>query len=137
MTASIVANQLPAVGEFIPIIKIESIFTGNACQLPVPALAVVCFAVAQWLGGSGFIAYFVGGMLFGGLEKSSKHKLLLAAEGTGDTLALITWVIFGAAVVGQSVGSFNWQVVVYALLSLTVVRMFRYFCPFRDKPGNR
>ena len=35
-------------------------------QLPVPALAVTCFAVAQWLGGSGFIACFVGGMLFGG-----------------------------------------------------------------------
>jgi NhaP-type Na+/H+ or K+/H+ antiporter len=31
-------------------------------QLPVPALAVTCFAVAQWLSGSGFIACFVGGM---------------------------------------------------------------------------
>ena len=56
-----------------------------------------------------------------------EHKLLLAAEGTGDTLALITWVIFGAVVVGQSVGSFNWQVVLYALLSLTVVRMLPVF----------
>jgi len=96
-------------------------------QLPVPALAVTCFAVAQWLGGSGFIACFVGGMLFGGLEKQHKSKLLLAAEGTGDTLALITWVVFGSAVVGQSIGSFSWQVVVYALLSLTVVRMLPVF----------
>lgn len=38
-------------------------------QLPVPALVVTCFTVAQWLGGSGFIACFVGGMLFGSLEK--------------------------------------------------------------------
>ena len=96
-------------------------------QLPVPALAVTCFAVAQWLGGSGFIACFVGGMLFGGIEKRHKHKLLLAAEGTGDTLALITWVVFGAAVVGQSIGSFSWQVVLYALLSLTIVRMLPVF----------
>lgn len=96
-------------------------------QLPVPALAVTCFAVAQWLGGSGFIACFVGGMLFGGLEKQHKSRLLLAAEGTGDTLALITWVVFGSAVVGQSIGSFSWQVVVYALLSLTVVRMLPVF----------
>lgn len=96
-------------------------------QLPVPALAVTCFAVAQWLGGSGFIACFVGGMLFGGLEKQHKSKLLLAAEGTGDTLALITWVVFGSAVVGQSIGSFSWQVVVYALLSLTAVRMLPVF----------
>ena len=96
-------------------------------QLPVPALAVACFAVAQWLGGSGFIACFVGGMLFGGIEKRHKHKLLLVAEGTGDTLALITWVVFGAAVVGQSIGSFSWQVVLYALLSLTIVRMLPVF----------
>ena len=96
-------------------------------QLPVPALAVACFAVAQWLGGSGFIAAFAGGLLFGGLVKRHKHKLLLAAEGTGDTLALITWVVFGAAVVGQSVGSFSWEVVLYALLSLTLIRMLPVF----------
>ena len=96
-------------------------------QLTVPALAVACFAVAQWLGGSGFIAAFTGGLLFGGLTKRHKHKLLLAAEGTGDTLALITWVVFGAAVIGQSVGSFSWEVVLYAVLSLTVVRMLPVF----------
>jgi NhaP-type Na+/H+ or K+/H+ antiporter len=96
-------------------------------QLPVPALAVACFAVAQWLGGSGFIAAFTGGLLFGGIVKRRKHELLLAAEGTGDTLALITWVVFGAAVVGQSVGSFSWDVVLYAVLSLTLVRMLPVF----------
>jgi NhaP-type Na+/H+ or K+/H+ antiporter len=96
-------------------------------QILVPALAVTCFAVAQWLGGSGFIACFVGGMLFGGLEKQHKHKLMLAAEGTGDTLALITWVVFGAAVVGQSIKAFSWEVVLYAVLSLTVVRMVPVF----------
>lgn len=96
-------------------------------QLPVPALAVACFAVAQWLGGSGFIAAFAGGLLFGGIQKRHKRELLLAAEGTGDTLALITWVVFGAAVVGQAVGSFSWEVVLYALLSLTLVRMLPVF----------
>ncbi len=92
-------------------------------QLPVVALAVFCFALAQVLGGSGFIAAFAGGMLFGGLAKEYKHGLLLAGEGTGDTLALITWVVFGAAVVGQSIGHFTWSAVLYAVLSLTVIRM--------------
>jgi len=101
--------------------------TDTWSQLPIPALAVTCFAVAQWLGGSGFIACFVGGMLFGGLAKQHKSRLLFAAEGTGDTLALITWVVFGAAVIGQSIGSFSWQVVLYALLSLTIVRMLPVF----------
>jgi len=96
-------------------------------QLPVIALAVSCFALAQALGGSGFIAAFAGGLLFGSIAKQHKHGLLLAAEGTGDTLALITWVVFGAAVVGQSIDAFSWQVVLYAVLSLTVVRMLPVF----------
>ena len=96
-------------------------------QLPVVALAVTCFAVAQWLGGSGFIACFVGGMLFGSIAKEHKPKLLLAAEGTGDTLALITWVVFGAVVIGQSAEALSWEVVLYAALSLTVVRMLPVF----------
>ena len=96
-------------------------------QLPVPALAVSCFTVTQWLGGSGFIACFTGGLLFGGLIKHRKKTLLLAAEGTGDTLTLITWVVFGAVVVGQSIGQFSWQVMLYGLLSLTIVRMVPVF----------
>jgi len=96
-------------------------------QLPVVALAIACFAVAQGLGGSGFIACFVGGMLFGGIAKGYRHRLLLAAEGTGDTMALLTWVAFGSAVVGHYIGSLSWQSLVYALLSLTIVRMLPVF----------
>ena len=102
-------------------------------QLPVPGLAVTCFALAQVLGGSGFIAAFVGGLLFGAIAKEHKPKYLLAAEGTGDTLALITWVVFGAAVVGQSWHAFDWQVVLYAVLSLTVVRMLPVFLVLAGK----
>ena len=101
--------------------------TDTWAQLPVPALAVACFAMAQWLGGSGFIACFVGGLLFGRVDKHHKHKLLLAAEGTGDTMALLTWVVFGVGVVGRSIGSLSWEIVVYAVLSLTVVRMLPVF----------
>ena len=92
-------------------------------QLPVIALAMACFAVSQVLGGSGFIAAFAGGLLFGWLTRQHKHELLLAAEAYGDTLALITWVIFGSGVVGQVIGQFSWQVLLYSVLSLTIVRM--------------
>jgi NhaP-type Na+/H+ or K+/H+ antiporter len=92
-------------------------------QLPVVALAVGCFALAQYLGGSGFIASFTGGLLFGSMAKQRKPELLLAAEGTGETLGLVTWVIFGAAVVGKYLNDFTWEIVVYAVMSLTVIRM--------------
>ncbi|MGD9081695.1 MAG: cation:proton antiporter [Desulfobacterales bacterium] len=96
-------------------------------QIPVVALALGCFAVAQFLGGSGFIAAFSGGLLFGVLAKQARDEFLRAAEGTGDMMALITWVIFGAAVVGQAVGHFNWLIWLYAILSLTLIRMLPVF----------
>ena len=92
-------------------------------QVPVVALALACFAVAQVLGGSGFIAAFSGGLLFGMLAKDMRDEFLRAAEGTGDTLALITWVIFGSAVVGQALGNFTWLILLYSALSLTIIRM--------------
>jgi NhaP-type Na+/H+ or K+/H+ antiporter len=96
-------------------------------QVPVAALALTCFAVAQALGGSGFIASFSGGLLFGILAKDLREEFLLAAEGTGDTLALVTWVVFGAAIVGQAVGHFSGLILLYAILSLTLIRMLPVF----------
>jgi NhaP-type Na+/H+ or K+/H+ antiporter len=96
-------------------------------QVPVVALAVGNFATAQLIGGSGFIAAFVGGLLFGALAKDRKDVLLLAAEGTGEVMGLITWVVFGAVIIGHSIVEITWQAVVYALLSLTVVRMVPVF----------
>ncbi len=105
----------------------EGWITKTWLQIPVVALALACFALAQSLGGSGFIACFSGGLLFGGIVKHKKNKLLLAPEGAGDTMALITWVVFGAFVVGHSINHLTWQVVLYAVLSLTLIRMLPVF----------
>jgi len=96
-------------------------------QVTVIGLAIASFSIAQSLHGSGYIAAFTGGMLFGYLEKESTHKLILAAEGTGETLALVTWMLFGAMVIGPAFSMFSWEVVIYAVLSLTVVRMLPVF----------
>ena len=96
-------------------------------QVTVPALALACFSLAQSLHGSGYIAAFTGGLLFGYMMGHSKHKFVVAAEGIGETLAMLTWLLFGSAVVGNIIGLVTWQIVVYALLSLTVVRMLPIF----------
>lgn len=96
-------------------------------QVTVVALSIACFSVAQSLHGSGYIAAFTGGLLFGFKAKEATHRLVLAAEGTGETLALMTWLVFGATVIGQSVQHFTWEMLVYALLSLTVIRMLPIF----------
>lgn len=92
-------------------------------QVPVVAAAIASFAAAQALHGSGFIAAFVGGLLFGVLSRKETDHLVHAAEGTGDTFALVTWVLFGAALVGQTAPYITWDVMIYSVLSLTVVRM--------------
>jgi NhaP-type Na+/H+ or K+/H+ antiporter len=114
-------------GWLLKFAKEQGWLTHTWIQIPVVALALGCFAVAQFLGGSGFIAAFSGGLLFGVLAKQHREEFLLAAEGTGDTLALITWVIFGSAVVGQAVGQFSWLILLYAVLSLTLIRMLPVF----------
>jgi len=96
-------------------------------QVTVVGLAIASFAIAQSLHGSGYIAAFTGGLLFGYLAKNATHKLVLAAEGTGETLALVTWMLFGAMVIGPALKLFSWEVVVYALLSLTVIRIVPIF----------
>ena len=40
---------------------------------------------------------------------------------------MLTWVVFGAAVVGVVVGQITWPVLLYSVLSLTVVRMLPVF----------
>jgi NhaP-type Na+/H+ or K+/H+ antiporter len=92
-------------------------------QLPVVALAICCFATAQFFEGSGFIASFVGGMIFGGLTRRHKEEVLEAAEGVGDALSLITWFVFGALITSEHLFQSGWQPIVYAVLSLTLVRM--------------
>jgi len=96
-------------------------------QVTVVGLAFGAFAIAQSLHGSGYIAAFTGGLLFGYLAKDSTHKLVLAAEGVGETLALVTWLLFGALAVGPAFKLFSWDVVLYALLSLTVIRVVPVF----------
>ncbi len=96
-------------------------------QVTVPAAAMTCFATAQSLGGSGFIACFVGGLIGGALMREHKEALLHAAEGSGDTLALLTWVTFGAVVASSALEHFAWDALVYAILSLTVIRMLPVF----------
>ena len=98
-------------------------FTDVWIQIPVVTLALACFATAQTLHGSGYIAAFVGGLLFGHFEKENTHKLVMAGEGIAELLAMLTWVAFGEAVVGQSWAGMTLDVVIYSLLSLTLIRM--------------
>jgi NhaP-type Na+/H+ or K+/H+ antiporter len=89
----------------------------------IVALAFSCFTLAQIAGGSGFIACFTGGLLYSVMNRTYKHDILEEAEGIGDTLSLLTWVIFSTVIIARQISHFTWDVLIYSLLSLTVIRI--------------
>jgi NhaP-type Na+/H+ or K+/H+ antiporter len=75
-------------------------------------------------------------MLFGGLTRNHevKETVLAGAESGGNVFSMLTWFTFGAVAFGQGLEHFSWQVILYAVLSLTVVRMLPVFlCLFGVK----
>jgi sodium/hydrogen antiporter len=53
--------------------------------------------------------------------------VLSGASSTGEVLALLTWVVFGGPVLERLLPQMTWQMLVYAVLSLTVVRILPVF----------
>ena len=96
---------------------------GEWRQILPLAVAILAFAAAVSLDGSGFIAAFVGGAAFGRTARERGLSVTYFTEETGDLLAAVTWIGFGALAIAAAIPSITWQVVLYALLSLTVVRM--------------
>ncbi len=90
--------------------------------IPVAA-AVLAFGIAEALGGSGFIAAFTGGALFGLIAREKSTGTMRFAEETGAVLDAVTFLVFGAILLGPALEHVSWQIALYAVLSLTIVRM--------------
>ena len=92
-------------------------------QVVPVAGAALAYGLAVWMGGSGFIAAFVGGAVFGWLRRKVGGELTLFLEETGGVLGAVTFVLFGAVMLAPVLDDLSGTVVLYALLSLTLVRM--------------
>lgn len=102
----------------------EAHWLGHVWQsMTVLALAILIFAVAQGLHGSGYIAAFVGGLCFRAAMKEDVHAMLLPAEGAGEVLAMTAWVLFAMMLLPAALPHVGWREVIYAVLSLTIIRM--------------
>ena len=92
-------------------------------QILTAASALLSAGIATGLGGSIFIAAFTGGFLFGALRHESGGEVTYLVDEGGELFNAVTFIVFGAIILGPALDDVTWQVVVYALLSLTVVRM--------------
>jgi len=92
-------------------------------QVAPVAGAALAYGIAVGLGGSGFIAAFTAGICFGWLLRGDTAEIGRFNEELGDPLNGVTFVVFGAVLLGPALGDLSWQIALYALLSLTLVRM--------------
>jgi NhaP-type Na+/H+ or K+/H+ antiporter len=95
-------------------------FTGIA----VLALAVLSYAAAVSLQGNGFVAAFCGGLAFGAVAGRRGPTELVFLEQASGLASLLVWMAFGAVAIPIMFDRIDLTMVLYAVLSLTLVRMF-------------
>jgi NhaP-type Na+/H+ or K+/H+ antiporter len=96
---------------------------GTWKQINAGATPVMAYMVAVALGGSGFIAAFVAGIAFRAVAGGQAEATTHLAEESGELLNAVTFLLFGAVLLGPALGDLDWRLVAYAVLSLTVVRL--------------
>ena len=90
----------------------------------IPAAgAALAYGTAVALDGSGFIAAFVAGLAFRATIKRDPEKMNRLTEEVGGVLNGITLILFGGILLGPALGDLTLELVLYAVLSLTVIRV--------------
>jgi len=92
-------------------------------RLSAMSLAVLAFAFAEMIHGNGFIAAFVAGLTLGVQTSEIRHRIQEFGEAEGQQLALFIFLILGMVGVPMAYLLWDWAAFIYALLSLTIIRM--------------
>ncbi len=70
-----------------------------------------------------FLYALVAGHVFGRVGRDTTHSSGALGDGLGTVLTMISFLVFGAFIIGPHPEFFNVRTIVYAVLSLTLVRM--------------
>jgi NhaP-type Na+/H+ or K+/H+ antiporter len=89
----------------------------------VLALAFAAYQAAELIGGNGFISAFAAGLSFGNTLGRHCKFLFEFADAEGLFLILLTFMAFGSAMIPMALPDFNLVYLLYAVLTLTVIRM--------------
>jgi NhaP-type Na+/H+ or K+/H+ antiporter len=92
-------------------------------QIGTLALALATYFGSIAMGGNGFIVAFVGGMFFSYITRHREQDAVELTESLGTLLSLFVWMIFGSVLVIPLFTAFNPLALLYAVLSLTLIRM--------------
>ena len=98
--------------------------SGVSEQIGILALALLAYEGSVAIGGNGFIAAFAGGILFGAATRGRLEAPTQFTETLGLAASFLVWAIFGGLFVGKLfTAQFSAQPIIYAVLSLTLIRM--------------
>lgn len=98
-----------------------SIRSAGVAVLMIPTVA---YFGAALIGGNGFIAAFIAGTAFAATASAElEEKELELTEGLIEPLGYATWMAFGAVVVPTLLEGIGWREILFAVASLTVLRM--------------
>ncbi|MEV4701751.1 cation:proton antiporter [Actinoplanes sp. NPDC049316] len=89
----------------------------------VLALALAAYTAAVAAHGNGFVAAFAGGIAFGHVAGRGGPREVFYVEETAGLASLLVWLLFGAFAVPSLYGRVDLALLLYAVLSLTAVRM--------------
>ncbi|MGF1464571.1 MAG: cation:proton antiporter [Sandaracinaceae bacterium] len=87
------------------------------------SLAVLAYALAETIGGNGFISAFVAGMAFGAVARAETRCIHDFLEAEGQLLIMLVFLMFGASLLWPALRGATGAVALYVVLSLTVIRM--------------
>ncbi len=90
--------------------------------MAAPAIGFLAWFVAHELGGNVFVAAFAAGLAMTATYGHVPESFLEFAEVGGELLGLMVFFLFGALLAGMG-GAITLPVLVYAVLSLTIIRM--------------
>jgi NhaP-type Na+/H+ or K+/H+ antiporter len=111
-------------GRLLVVVRRLSWTSAISEQLVVLALSLLAYVGAVAMGGNGFVAAFVGGLLFGAATSSRIHEPVEFTETVGLFASFFVWTVFGALFVGPVItGEIEPIAILYAVISLTLVRM--------------
>ncbi len=101
----------------------RDLITGSWLQVIPVAGAGLAYGIAVALHGSGFIAAFVAGAIFGALVAKESDEASRLNEELGGLLGGVTLLLFGAVLLGPALEHVTVAIAAYAVLSLTLIRM--------------
>jgi NhaP-type Na+/H+ or K+/H+ antiporter len=92
-------------------------------RIGILMLAALAFLVAEALAVNYFVAAFVAGLAFRAGTGEDDAEATELPELLGRVLSLAVWFVFGAGLLLDGLEVIDWRIVLYAVLSLTVIRM--------------